>query len=104
MSNCEGAICANSSFSWLGAFFQDKTKGKRFMPSQWIRNKNCAGIYPTWATVVDISSTKETVELLENSQNNCNYIFTESGLVDWRKMVKKEYLYINPQNKEKIDF
>jgi hypothetical protein len=53
MANCEGAICANSSFSWLGAFFQDKTVGKRFMPSVWINNRDCTGIYPKWATVIE---------------------------------------------------
>jgi hypothetical protein len=53
MANCEGGICANSSFSWLGAFFQDKSLGKRFMPSKWLNNVDCSGIYPTWATVID---------------------------------------------------
>ena len=54
MANCEGAICANSSFSWMGAFFQDKAVGKRFMPSMWLNGKECSGIYPKWATVIDI--------------------------------------------------
>lgn len=58
MSNCAGGICANSTFSWLGAFFQDKTKGKRFMPSRWVNNRNCHGIYPNWATVIDLPDCK----------------------------------------------
>jgi|Laugrespbdmm15sd_2_1035082.scaffolds.fasta_scaffold08168_3 hypothetical protein len=53
MANCEGAICANSSFSWLGAFFQDKSIGKRFMPSIWMKRTDCSGVYPTWATIID---------------------------------------------------
>jgi hypothetical protein len=63
MSNCEGAICANSSFSWLGAFFQDKTKGKRFMPSKWIKEYDCTGVYPIWSTIVNselIASSHDT--------------------------------------------
>jgi hypothetical protein len=54
MANCEGGICANSTFSWMGAFFQNKTLGKRFMPSVWMNGSNCNGIYPNWATVIDI--------------------------------------------------
>lgn len=30
------------------------------------------------------------------------YIFNEDGSVNWRGMVKKDFLYINPQNKSKI--
>jgi len=89
MSNCEGAICANSSFSWLGAFFQDKTKGNRFMPSRWIIGNNCNGIYPTWATVVDTSTSKGGIEISENSQHSCNYIFSE-----WQKVYKDPYRLI----------
>jgi hypothetical protein len=53
MANCEGGICANSSFSWLGAFFQDKVVGRRFMPSTWIKDRDCSGVYPKWATVIN---------------------------------------------------
>lgn len=31
------------------------------------------------------------------------YIFDDRGNVDWRALVPKEYLYINPQNKERIE-
>jgi hypothetical protein len=54
MANCEGGICANSSFSWLGAFFQDKSVGKRFMPSVWANGSDCTGVYPKWATVISL--------------------------------------------------
>ena len=59
MSSCSGAICANSSFSWLGAFFQ-KGRTAIYMPSVWIAKKLEAherpieGIYPPWATVVEV--------------------------------------------------
>lgn len=59
MSSCSGAICANSSFSWLGAFFQ-KGRTAIYMPSVWIAKKLEAherpieGIYPPWATVMEI--------------------------------------------------
>jgi hypothetical protein len=56
MANCAGGICANSTFSWLGAFFQREPRGKIFMPSVWLKGRDCRGIYPTWATVIDIDS------------------------------------------------
>jgi hypothetical protein len=89
MSNCEGAICANSSFSWLGAFFQDKKKGQRFMPSQWIKGIDCTGVYPTWATIVDVSMSsniiiKQNIEIFENL-----LYFSE-----WQKLYKDPYKLI----------
>lgn len=60
MANCEGAICANSSFSWIGAFFQNKGIGKRFMPSIWFKNLNCNGIFPKWATIVSVDKVSYT--------------------------------------------
>jgi len=52
MANCAGGICANSSFSWLGAFFQGDKRGQIFMPSIWIKGKDASGVYPTWARVI----------------------------------------------------
>jgi hypothetical protein len=57
MANCAGGICANSTFSWFGAFFQIQNsepdqKHEIFMPAKWIKNKNCSGIYPPWATII----------------------------------------------------
>lgn len=54
MANCAGGICANSTFSWLGGFFQGDRRGKIFMPSVWLRGRDCKGVYPTWATVIDV--------------------------------------------------
>jgi hypothetical protein len=54
MANCAGGICANSTFSWLGAFFQREPRGKIYMPSVWLRNRDCRGIYPKWATIINV--------------------------------------------------
>lgn len=55
MSTCSGAICANSSLSWIGAFFQPSRK-HIYMPSQWYNDekKDTSGVYPPWAVVVDV--------------------------------------------------
>jgi hypothetical protein len=55
MANCAGGICANSSFSWLGGYFQKDHRGIVCMPSKWINNSfPTTDLYPSWATVVDI--------------------------------------------------
>lgn len=85
MANCEGGICANSSFSWLGAFFQNKTLGKRFMPSIWVNGTDCTGIYPKWATVISTSSVENTIvkQPLFNYVNTSPYTLTE-----WKSLKK----------------
>ena len=54
MANCAGAICANSSLSWLGAFFQKRARDMVYMPSKWINGKTTDDLYPSWATIVDV--------------------------------------------------
>lgn len=57
MAECSGGVCANSSLSYLGAFFQRKPRGKIFMPDIWMMNtpkKQMVGFYPSWATVYTI--------------------------------------------------
>lgn len=58
MANCAGGICANSSFSWLGGLFQGDKREKVFMPSIWFKGRDCRGIFPSWATVIDIYTGK----------------------------------------------
>lgn len=47
MSRCRGAICANSSFSWFGAFAV-RGDGPIFMPARWSKN-HVATPNPPWA-------------------------------------------------------
>ena len=59
MSKCKGGICANSTFSWMGAYcIEHKNKDLIFMPKQWVGevySEEMAEIYPDWATIVNIS-------------------------------------------------
>lgn len=57
MANCAGGICANSTFGWLGGFFQGEQRGKIFMPSVWLKGRDCKGIYPPWATVINLENS-----------------------------------------------
>jgi len=52
MSSCQGAICTNSSLSWMGAYYQEP-KTLIYMPRPWTNSKKVAEIYPNWATVID---------------------------------------------------
>lgn len=65
MSKCKGGICANSTFSWIGAYsIENKNKDLIFMPSEWLNFSifenlmepivPTDGIYPSWATKVAV--------------------------------------------------
>jgi len=66
MANCAGGICTNSSFSWLGAFFQGDKRGQIFMPSVWNKIKDCRGIYPQWATIINVDTGNEIINNVRN--------------------------------------
>jgi len=54
MSSCVGAICANSSFSWIGSFSLP-VRTQIYMPSKWSNdNAEKADMYPPWAIVVPV--------------------------------------------------
>jgi len=74
MSQCRGGICANSTMSWFGCYFQQsrinsatdlEAREHIYMPYPWV-NKTCHGftdentsdIYPPWATVYDTITSK----------------------------------------------
>jgi hypothetical protein len=52
MASCNGAICANSSLSWMAAFYQQSTK--IYMPKPWYNANYPVEIYPDWATIIDV--------------------------------------------------
>jgi hypothetical protein len=59
MSQCRGGICSNSTFSWLGCYFQ-KNCQVAYMPYPWVNydgwgfnDSNTYDIYPSWAIVYD---------------------------------------------------
>ena len=54
MSNCAGGICANSTFSWMGAFFQRQPRENIYVPNKWISGGTVHGIYPSWALRIDV--------------------------------------------------
>ena len=53
MSRCKGLICANSSFSWWGAYINPNRP--IFMPSKWYGGGPIGNYYFNGATVVDIN-------------------------------------------------
>lgn len=74
MSKCRGGICANSTLSWLGCYFQQarinatttlEAREHIYIPYPWV-NKTCHGftdentrdIYPNWATVYNTITKK----------------------------------------------
>lgn len=53
MANCAGGICANSTFSWMGGFFQRQPRKNLFVPSKWTPGKT-DDIFPSWARRIQV--------------------------------------------------
>jgi hypothetical protein len=54
MANCAGGICANSTFSWMGAFFQRQPRKDIFVPAKWVPYGIVTGIFPSWALRIEV--------------------------------------------------
>ena len=76
---CKGGICANSTLSWLGAYFQNKKINDKinekinekinngefiFMPYPWVQfvigynKENTIDVYPKWSQVYNTFTNK----------------------------------------------
>lgn len=65
MSLCKHFIIANSSFSWWGAWLSTNKAKTVIMPSPWIKNVDCSGLYPKDWIVLETSSS--SIDLLKYS-------------------------------------
>ena len=57
MASCAGGICANSSLSWMGAYYQEEPRSNIYMPNEWVTftKTPILDIYPDWATIIDLT-------------------------------------------------
>jgi len=58
MASCSGAICANSSLSWMGAYYQQEPRKNIYMPYPWMnpsKKKTHFDLYPDWAIMIDLT-------------------------------------------------
>ena len=66
MSNCNGGICANSTFSYMGTYFQkNKNKNYIFMPYPYVKNEQLGftkelmwDVSPEWATIYNTETNE----------------------------------------------
>jgi glycosyltransferase involved in cell wall biosynthesis len=58
MGKCQGGICANSTFSWWGAWLGNRNNNHVFMPRPWFPHNrfNYSDIY--WESVIQVSPEK----------------------------------------------
>ena len=54
MSRCNGGICANSTFSWIGGY-ASKGTGPFYLPNVWKRDGSARGL-ATWAITLPIKA------------------------------------------------
>ena len=87
MANCEGGICVNSTFGWLGGFFQGTKMGQIFMPSIWNNTRDCKGVYPSWATI--IKAEPQTPMALQPPE--VPQVPQTLSLVNWQTRLKDPY-------------
>lgn len=87
MASCSGGICANSTFSWMGALFQGAQRGPIFMPSKWYNNVFYEDVYPSWASRVTINKIKEQDEYFANIKPGSTIWITiiNNGYIEFTK-------------------
>ena len=97
MSQCKGGICANSTFSWFGAYsIENKNKDLIFMPSPW-HNDNSRSkteIYPKWATIIDTT----TIGGKRNAKHK------GGSTIDYNPFIYNKYIVFTLTSEGYIDF
>lgn len=59
MSRCRHHVVANSSFSWWGAWLNEKTDKKIIAPAKWFNNQDCYDIYTS--EMIKITASGEEI-------------------------------------------
>jgi len=56
MVRCKkGGICANSTYGWWASWLNTNSEKKVYMPNRWVNGPEEIRIYPSWATLLDVS-------------------------------------------------
>ena len=87
MCQCRGGICANSTFSWMGAYSISNKSGLIFMPYPWFNMKYDDNIYPSWVTKIDVNQIggNKNKKIIVKSNKNGGFFSNFNKLITYLK-------------------